>query len=97
MGPGCCALYLESRLSDGNGNLILVKYYSLKTVPDHYLLDLISASMHAIDCVKRVLLMMQIPASKSASRWTSVRQPIVSAGVGLPPAALSSLIRKRGW
>jgi hypothetical protein len=26
-------------LSDGNGNLILVKYYSLKTVPDHYLLD----------------------------------------------------------
>ncbi len=58
MGPGCCALYLESRLSDGNGNLILVKYYSLKTVPDHYLLDPISASMHAIDCVKRVLLII---------------------------------------
>ena len=67
MGPGCCALYLESRLSDGNGNLILVKYYSLKTVPDHYLLDPISASMHAIDCVKRVLLMMQIPEKKATS------------------------------
>jgi hypothetical protein len=54
-------------LSDGNGNLILVKYYSLKTVPDHYLLDPISASMHAIDCVKRVLLMMQIPEKKATS------------------------------
>ena len=27
-------------------------------VTDHYLLDSISASMHAIDCVKRVLLII---------------------------------------
>ena len=41
------------------------------------------------------LLMMLIPASMSALRWTSVRQPIASAGVGWPLAALSSLIKKR--
>ena len=69
----------------------------LAVINEYYLLDPISASMHAIDCVKRVLLMMLIPASMSASRWTSVRQPIASAGVGWPPAALSSLIKKRGW
>ena len=67
----------------------VVGFKSVVPTTHHYLLDSISASMHVIDCVKRVQQMIN-------------SQPYVTplAGLfigGVLPAALGSLIRKRSW
>ena len=58
-------------------------------VTDHYLLDSISASMHAIDCVKRVLLMINNQP---------YGMPLAALFIGgVLPAVLSRLIIERSW
>ena len=56
---------------------------------DHYLLDSISASMHAIDCVKRVLLMIN-------NRPYGMPLAALFIG-GVLPAVLGPLIKERSW
>ena len=63
-------------------------------VTDHYLLDSISASMHAIDCVKRVLLIIVSVSTHQRPNLASGISLYVSddrkVAMGVPPARAGS-------
>ena len=63
-------------------------------VTDHYLLDSISASMHAIDCVKRVLLISISKCTTSVHilplAFPCTLAMIRKVAMGVPPARAGS-------